>query len=84
MFKTSVLLRYFTDKLAMSFLYLVKTFNCHTYEYTMEKLAFQEEQDEIFLSQVKNQTLYYIGDSFHIFANFSKDGRLILLSPDEF
>ena len=50
----------------------------------MEKLAFQEEQDEIFLSQVKNQTLYYIGDSFHIFANFSKDGRLILLSPDEF
>ena len=58
-------------------------------EYTMENskddlLAFQDEQDEIFLSLVKNRTLYYVGDTFHIFANFSKDGKTILLSSDEF
>ena len=57
-------------------------------EYIMENsqddlLSFQDEQDEIFLSLVKNRTLYYMGDTFHIFANFSKGGRLILLSANE-
>ena len=57
-------------------------------EYIMENsqddlLAFQDEQDEIFLSLVKNRTLYYMGDFFHIFAKFSKNGKTILLT-DEF
>ena len=66
--------------------YLILIESCEVY--CMENsqndlLAFQDEQDEIFLSLVKNRTLYYMGDFFHIFAKFSKNGKTILLT-DEF